>query len=82
MSVAFDSQGEPSFQLMQRSLSQSLPIYFYVRFTTQNGKLLVNLPFFRRRELLENLLAASEDPLRLSPLLQAPSGVCQLTFVE
>ena len=34
----------------------------------------MNLPIERRRELLESLLAAPEDPLRLSPLLQAPSG--------
>jgi hypothetical protein len=26
------------------------------------------------RELLESLLTAAKDPLRLSPLLQAPSG--------
>jgi ATP-dependent DNA ligase len=41
---------------------------------TRNGKLLVNLPFARRREALESLLAAPKDPLRLSPLLKAPSG--------
>jgi bifunctional non-homologous end joining protein LigD len=35
---------------------------------------LVNLPLSRRRELLESLLGAPRDPLRLSPLLQAPSG--------
>jgi ATP-dependent DNA ligase len=34
----------------------------------------VNLPLSRRRELLGDLLAAPKDPLRLSPLLQAPSG--------
>ncbi len=33
----------------------------------------MNLPLSGRRELLERLLPASEDPLRLSPLLQAPS---------
>ena len=38
------------------------------------GKLLVSLPIERRRDLLDSLLAAPEDPLRLSPLLQAPSG--------
>ena len=55
--------------------SQSLPIYFYVFYLlNRNGEPLVNLPFFRRRELLESLLAAPKDPLRLSPLLQTPSG--------
>ena len=34
----------------------------------------MNLPISRRRELLESVLAAPEDPLRLSPLLRAPSG--------
>jgi ATP-dependent DNA ligase len=40
----------------------------------RNGELLVRLPFSRRRELVESLLDAPKDPLRLSPLLQAPSG--------
>jgi ATP-dependent DNA ligase len=40
----------------------------------RNGELLVNLPLSRRRELLEDLLSVSDDPLRLSPLLQAPVG--------
>ena len=31
------------------------------------------MPLSRRRELLENLLAAPKDPLRLSPLFHAPS---------
>jgi bifunctional non-homologous end joining protein LigD len=34
----------------------------------------VNLPLSRRRELVESFLTAAKDPLRLSPLLQAPSG--------
>jgi ATP-dependent DNA ligase len=34
---------------------------------------LLNLPIERRREYLGNMLAASKDPLRLSPLLQAPT---------
>ena len=40
----------------------------------RNGELLVNLPFFRPRELVESLLAAPDDPLRLSPLLRAQRG--------
>jgi ATP-dependent DNA ligase len=32
------------------------------------------LPIERRREFLWSVLAAPEDPLRLSPLLRAPSG--------
>ena len=73
--VALDSQGRPSFQLMQNSLSQSLPIYCYVfDLLHKNGELLIKLPLSLRRELLEDLLAGLKDPLRLSPLLQASSG--------
>jgi bifunctional non-homologous end joining protein LigD len=65
--VALDSQGKP-LQLLQHSISQSLPIYFYAfELLIQNGELLVNLPLSRRRELLESLLAAPKNPLRLSP---------------
>jgi bifunctional non-homologous end joining protein LigD len=73
--VALDSQGKPSFQLLQGSLSQLLPIYFYAfDLLNRNGDLLINLPFSRRREMLESLLAAPDDPLRVSPLLRAPAG--------
>ena len=34
----------------------------------------MKLPLSRRRELLADLPSASDDPLRLSPLLLAPSG--------
>jgi hypothetical protein len=73
--VAIDSQGRPSFQLLQNNLSRALPVYFYA-FDLLNGdrELLVNLPIERRRELLGSMFAAPEDPLRLSPLMQAPSG--------
>jgi bifunctional non-homologous end joining protein LigD len=65
--VALDSPGR-LFQLLQVGLSQSLPIYFYAfDLLHRNGEILVNLPLSRRRKLLENLLAAPKDPLRLSP---------------
>ena len=38
--VALDSQGRTSFQLMQNSLSQSLPIYCYADLLHRNGELL------------------------------------------
>jgi ATP-dependent DNA ligase len=73
--VALDFQGRPSFQMLQVTTSQSIPIYFYAfDLLNKNGELLVNLPLSRRRELLEGLLTAPKDPLRLSPLLRAPSG--------
>jgi bifunctional non-homologous end joining protein LigD len=72
--VALDAHGKPSFQILQNSMIQLLPIYFYAfDLLNRNGELLIKLPLSRRRELLESLLAAPTDPLRLSPLLQAPS---------
>jgi ATP-dependent DNA ligase len=69
-----DSQRRPSFQLLQATPSQSRPIYFYAfDLLNQKGEMLVNLPLSRRRKLLENLLAAPKHPVRLSPLLEAPS---------
>jgi bifunctional non-homologous end joining protein LigD len=50
-------------------------MYFYAfDLLNRNGDLFVNLPFSRRREALESFLAVPKDPVRLSPLLQAPSG--------
>jgi bifunctional non-homologous end joining protein LigD len=73
--VPIDSQGRPSFQLLQNNLSRALPVYFYAfDLLNRKGELLVDLPIERRRELLGSMLAAPEDPLRLSPLLQASAG--------
>ena len=73
--VALDPQGRPSFQLLQNNLSRSLPVYFYAfDLLNRNGELLLNFSIERRRELLASVLPAPEDPMRLSPLLRAPSG--------
>jgi ATP-dependent DNA ligase len=73
--VALDSQGKPSFQLLQNNLSQAIPIYCYAfDLVNRNGELLVNSTLERRRELLSSMLSAAQDPLRLSPPLRAPSG--------
>ena len=74
--VAFDPHGKPSFQLLlQNNLPRALPVYFYAfDLLNRNGELLVDLSIERRRELLGSMLAAPKDPLRLSPLLLAPSG--------
>ncbi|MGB7837539.1 MAG: hypothetical protein WBL40_05460 [Terrimicrobiaceae bacterium] len=59
---------------MQNTPSQSRPVYFYAfDLLSEKGKPLVNLPLSRRRESLEIVLSAQKDPLRLSPLLPAPS---------
>jgi bifunctional non-homologous end joining protein LigD len=73
--LALDPQGKPSFQLLQNNLSWALPVYFYAfDLLNRDAESLVSLAIGRRRELLGRLLAAPEDPLRLSPLLRAPSG--------
>ena len=72
--VAIDPQGRPSFQLLQNNQSRALPVYFYAfDLLNRDGESLVSVAIERRRELLGRLLAAPEDPLRLSPLLRAPS---------
>jgi ATP-dependent DNA ligase len=73
--VAIDSQGKPSFRLLQSNLPQSIPIYCYAcDLLNMNGELLVNFPLSSRREMLEDLINAPKDPIRLSPLLKAPTG--------
>ncbi len=73
--VAVDDHGKPSFQLLQNSGGQRPPIYFYA-FDLLNhaGEDFRRTPIERRRELLHALLAKPTDPLRLSPLLDAPAG--------
>src|SRR4029077_15514468 len=72
--VALDSQGRPSFQVLQNNLSRSLPVYFYCfDLLNLDGETFMTLPIERRRALLHSILSASKDPLRLSPLLGAPS---------
>ena len=71
--VALDSQGRPSFQLLQNTRSRTLLVYFSAfDLLNRDGELLVNLEIEHRRDLLGSMIAAPEDPLRLSPLLQAP----------
>ena len=53
---------------------RSLKFIFYAfDLLNQNGEVLVHLPLFHRRELLESLLVDPKDLLRLSPILQASS---------
>ncbi len=73
--VALDERGRPSFQLLQNSESQQPPIFFYAfDLLNRDGEDLTRDTLERRREALKQLLAESPDPLRLSPLLDAPPG--------
>jgi bifunctional non-homologous end joining protein LigD len=73
--VAFDSQGRPSFQIMQDVSLKRILIPFYAFYLlNRSGELLVCLPLSERRKTLEALLARRPDALRLSPLLEAPTG--------
>jgi ATP-dependent DNA ligase len=55
-------------------LSRSLPVYFYCfDLLNLDGETFMTLPIERRRALLHSMFSASKDPLRLSPLLGAPS---------
>ena len=73
--VALDEQGRPSFQLLQNNLSRPLPVFFYAfDLLHRDGTPLHQLPIEDRREHLHDLLRAPADPIRLSPLLQAPQG--------
>ena len=62
-------------ELLQNNRPRTLSVYFYAfDLLNRNGELLGDLPIERRRELLGRMLPVPEDPLRLSPLLRAPSG--------
>ena len=71
--VALDDQGCPSFQLLQNSRTPQAAIYFYA-FDLLNfdGEDIRASPIEHRRRLLHQLLDEPADPLRLSPLLEAP----------
>ena len=57
--VALDSQGRPSFQILQNNLSR-IASDLFLRFRPAEPRwgTLVNLPIERRRELLDSMLAA------------------------
>jgi ATP dependent DNA ligase domain len=73
--VALDDRGHPSFQLLQNTKSRMVAVHFYAfDLLNHDGEELIALPIERRRELLNELMADLIEPLRLSPLLQAPAG--------
>jgi bifunctional non-homologous end joining protein LigD len=71
--VALDEQGRPSFQLLQNSRTRPLSAYFYLfDLLIRDGEALHTQTIERRRERLSELFPESIDPIRLSPLLEAP----------
>ena len=73
--VALDEKGRPAFQLLQNSASVEVPTFFYAfDLLNRAGEDLLNVPIENRREALNHLLGAPDEPLRLSPLLQAPAS--------
>ncbi|HEY0367973.1 MAG TPA: non-homologous end-joining DNA ligase, partial [Chthoniobacterales bacterium] len=73
--VALDEEGRPSFQLLQNNLTRPLDVYFYAfDLLNRDGAELLLEPIERRRELLDDLLGSVADPLRRSPLLDAPAS--------
>ncbi|MGZ5553381.1 MAG: non-homologous end-joining DNA ligase [Chthoniobacterales bacterium] len=73
--VALDEEGRPSFQILQNNVSKAYDAYFYAfDLLNRNGEKLLCLPIEERRAFLDELLPEPNDPLRRSPLLDAPSG--------
>ena len=73
--VALDEAGRPSFQSLQNSVDQPLWVYFYAfDLLHRAGADLQRLPIAQRRAQLHELLGEPADPVRLSPLLDAPPG--------
>ena len=73
--VAFDSQGRPSFQILQDVSSRGFQFLFTpFNLLNRNGALLTSLLLSERPKTLEILFTRTPDALRLSPLLEAPSG--------
>ena len=62
------------FSRHKKVLNRRFPDVVEALTSHRNGEFLIKLPLSSRRQALESLLAAPKDPLRLSPLLQAPLG--------
>ena len=73
--VALDDSGRPSFQLLQNNQTQAAPVYFYAfDLLNRDGEELLGAPIESRREVLREIMPEGADPLRLSPLLDAPAS--------
>jgi bifunctional non-homologous end joining protein LigD len=73
--VALDAQGRPSFNLLQNYKTKATPLIYYVfDLLAYRKRNLTGLPLRQRRELLNELLAAAGDPMRISAALNAPAA--------
>jgi bifunctional non-homologous end joining protein LigD len=73
--VALDKEGRPSFQILQNSQTKPLAVFFYAfDLLNRDGEELMTKAVEQRRAALQDLLGDTTDPIRLSPLLEAPAG--------
>jgi len=75
--VAIDKQGRSGFQLLQsyQSAGRKPPLFYYVFDILQfNGRALLKLPLWRRKEFTERLIEGADPQLRFSGSIQAQSA--------
>ncbi len=71
--VALDSEGRPSFNLLQHHRKNSEIVFYVFDILAYRGRDLRELPLQLRRQLLDAALANANDPIRLSAVLNAPA---------
>jgi ATP-dependent DNA ligase len=71
--VALDEEGRPSFNILQNYGSSQAPVVYYVfDVLIVAGRIVMDEPLHRRRELLEQkVLPRLSEPVRYSPTLDA-----------
>jgi ATP-dependent DNA ligase len=72
--VALDDGGRPSFNKLQNFASARAPLHFFIfDVLILMGRNVMNEPLIKRRELIEeHVLPTLADPIRYSPILDAP----------
>lgn len=72
--VALNTNGKPSFNILQDFGSGTAPLYFYIfDLLILGGKDIMSRPLVERRQLLETrILPKLTEPIRYSPILLAP----------
>jgi len=71
--VALDSEGKPSFNLLQNHGSSGAPLHFFIfDLLVLKGRDVMGKSLTERRELLEmHIFPKMEEPIRYSPVLEA-----------